>query len=242
MFTLYGLPSLGRLRQPSPWVMKVELALHALGLEYVLENIPASRIATFGPTGKVPFLVSEGISLNESERIVGAIERYGELKSYPRPADQNDKDGIAFVRLVEDHFYSIICLSKYENRDSSNLMFAELFPNLPTPAIRFIANFAARIIKRRFSGTSIGGLTDAEIAHEAARDIAALSKQLSENGFIASTRLTVYDFTVAAHIAAIFFWPFDNWLTLLLREDRVFREYLERTAYAVGGFEYEISL
>ena len=242
MFTLYGLPSLGRLRQPSPWVMKVELALHTLGLEYVVENIPPSRIATFGPTGKVPFLVSEGISLNESERIVGAIELYDELKRYPQPADQNDKDGIAFVRLVEDHFYSIICLSKYENRDSSNLMFAELFPSLPKLATRLIANFAARTMKRRFSGTSIGGLTDSEIAHEAAKDIAALSGQLSENGFIASTSLTVYDFTIAAHIAAIFFWPFDNWLTPLLREDRVFREYLERVAHAVGGFEYETSL
>ena len=241
MFTLYGLPSLGSLRQPSPWVMKVELALHALGLEYVVENIPPSRIATFGPTGKVPFLVSEGISLNESERIVGALELYDELKSYPQPADQNDKDGIAFVRLVEDHFYSIICLSKYENENSSNLMFAELFPSLPKLAIRLIANFAARTMKRRFSGTSIGGLTDSEIAHEAAKDIAALSGQLSENGFIASTRLTVYDFTIAAHIAAILFWPFDNWLTPLLREDRVFGEYLERVAQAVGGFEYETS-
>ena len=238
MFTLCGLPTLSGLRQPSPWVMKVELALRALGLEYTLENIPPFRITTYGPTGKVPFLVSESISLNESERIVRAIERYGELKSYPRPADQNDEVGIAFVRLVEDHLFNIICLAKYSNRDSSNSMFAELFPNFPSFAIRLMANIGERIVKKRMSGTSIGGLTDSEIAQEAEKDIAALSRQLSQNGFIASKRLTVYDFTIAAHIAAIFFYPFDNWLTPLMKEDRVFHEYLERVAHAVGGFEY----
>ena len=238
MFTLYGLPTLDGLRQPSPWVMKVELAMRALGLEYTLENIPPFRVTTFGPTGKVPFLVSESISLNESERIVRAIELYDELKSYPRPADQNDEAGIAFVRLVEDHLYNIICLAKYSDIDSSSSLFAELFPYLPSFATRMMANFGERIMKKRMSGTSIGGLTDSEIAQEAEKDIAALSRQLSQNGFIASTRLTVYDFTIAAHIAAIFFYPFDNWLTPLMKEDRVFQEYLERVADAVGGFEY----
>lgn len=71
-------------------------------------------------------------------------------------------------------------------------------------------------MKKRMSGTSIGGLTDSEIAQEAEKDIAALSRQLSQNGFIASTRLTVYDFTIAAHVAAIFFYPFENWLTPLI--------------------------
>ena len=47
MFTLYGLPTLDGLRQPSPWVMKVELAMRALGLEYTLENIPPFRVMTF---------------------------------------------------------------------------------------------------------------------------------------------------------------------------------------------------
>ena len=238
MFTLYGLPTLPGLRQPSPWVMKVELALRALGLEYTLENISPFRIMTFGPTGRVPFLVSESISLNESERIVGSIELYGESKSYPQPADQNDEVGIAFVRLVEDHFYNIICLAKYSNRNSFSSMLGELIPNLPSFAIWLMANFGERIIKKRMSGTSIDGLTDSEIAQEAEKDIAALSRQLSKNGFIASKQLTVYDFTIAAHIAAIFFYPFDNWLTPLMKEDRVFHEYLERVAHAVGGFEY----
>ena len=77
-------------------------------------------------------------------------------------------------------------------------------------------------MKKRMSGTSIGRLTDSEIAQEAEKDIAALSRQLSQNGFIASTRLTVYDEAKsAAHIAAIFFYPFDKRLTPLMKEDRV---------------------
>lgn len=241
MFTLYGLPSVAGLRQPSPWVLKVELAMRALGLEYVLENIPPTRIGTFGPSGKVPLLVYEGVSLNESERIVKAIELHAEPTSYPQPTDQNHKDGIAFIRLVEDHLYHIICLSKYTNKESSNLMIAEMYSSFPAIATSLMAATAGRAMKKSVSGTSIGGLTDSEIAEEAAKDITALSKQLSQNGFIASTQLTVYDFTVAAHIASIFFWRYDNWLTPLFKEDSVFYDYLVRVADAVGGFEYEVS-
>ena len=114
-----------------PMGVKGGAAMRALGLEYVLENIPPTRIGTFGPSGKVPLLVYEGVSLNESERIVKAIELHAEPTSYPQPTDQNHKDGIAFMRLVEDHLYHIICLSKYTNKESSNLMIAEMYSELP---------------------------------------------------------------------------------------------------------------
>lgn len=38
MLVVYGLPSCAGLRSPSPWVMKVELALRYLRLDYRLEQ------------------------------------------------------------------------------------------------------------------------------------------------------------------------------------------------------------
>ena len=45
---------------------------------------------------------------------------------------------------------------------------------------------------------------------------------------------------MAAHIASIFYWKIDNWLTGLFKEYVIFDQYLERVAEAVGGFDYEI--
>ena len=94
--------------------------------------------------------------------------------------------------------------------------------------------------KHRLANTSIGGLTDSEVREEAQKDIQTLVAQLSETNFIASDSLTMYDFTVAAHIASILYWRIDNWLAPLFREHQVFYDYVQRVAEAVGGFDYEI--
>ena len=95
--------------------------------------------------------------------------------------------------------------------------------------------------KRRLANTSIGGLTDDEVREEAQKDIQTLVAQLSKTNFIASDSLTMYDFTVAAHIASILYWRIDNWLAPLFREYHVFYDYLDKVSDAVGGFDYEIS-
>ena len=73
---------------------------------------------------------------------------------------------------------------------------------------------------------------------EARKDIAALSDRLSHSTFIAGNGLSVFDFSVAAHLASILYWSFDNWLADLFREEEIFYQYLDRVADAVGGFEF----
>ena len=57
---------------------------------------------------------------------------------------------------------------------------------------------------------------------EARKDIAVLSDRLSHSSFIAGNGLSVYDFSVAAHLASILYWELDNWLADLFREDKFF--------------------
>ena len=93
-------------------------------------------------------------------------------------------------------------------------------------------------MKRRIMITSLDGLSHDEIVQAARDDIAALSDRLSHSTFIAGNGLSVYDFSVAAHLASILYWSFDNWLTDLFREEEIFYQYLDRVADAVGGFEF----
>ena len=92
----------------------------------------------------------------------------------------------------------------------------------------------------RIQGTSLCNLSEEEIRAEALKDIRALAAQLNSSNFIASSSLTIYDFTVAAHIASILYWRIDNWLTSLFKEHDIIDQYLQRVAEAVGGFDYEV--
>ena len=115
-----------------------------------------------------------------------------------------------------------------------------MFPYSWFPAGLFSKMMRRLVWERRLANTSIGGLSDDEVREEALRDIRALAAQLSKTNFIASNNITIYDFTVAAHIASILLWRIDNWLAPLFREHEVFYYYLERVAEAVGGFDYEV--
>ena len=119
-------------------------------------------------------------------------------------------------------------------------MWAEMFPYPWFPAGLWTKLMQRLMWKRRLANTSIGGLTDDEVREEAQKDIQTLVAQLSKTNFIASDSLTMYDFTVAAHIASILYWSIDNWLAPLFREHQVLYHYLDRVSDAVGGFDYEL--
>ncbi len=115
-----------------------------------------------------------------------------------------------------------------------------MFPYPWFPAGLFSKMVQRLVWKRRLANTSIGGLTDDEVREEAQKDIQTLVVQLSKTNFIASDSLTMYDFTVAAHVASILYWRIDNWLAPLFREHQVLYHYLDRVSDAVGGFDYEL--
>ena len=108
------------------------------------------------------------------------------------------------------------------------------------PAGPFSKMVQRLVWKPRLATTSIGGLTNDEVREEARKDIRTLAARLSKINFIASESLTMYDFTVFAHISSILFWRTDNWLAPLFREKEIFYHYLAKVAEAVGGFDYEL--
>ena len=220
--------------------MKVELAMRYFGLNYSLVQPQIFRAPFASPSGKVPYLLLDGEPLVESERILEALEKYAIPSTFPHPDDEDQASGIAFVRLVEDHLYHIICKSKHADSDRTKMMWAEMIPYSWFPAGLFTMLMQRIVWKGRLANTSIGGLTDDEVREEAFKDIQTLAAQLSMKNFIAANSLTIYDFTVAAHIASILLWRIDNWLAPLFREHQVFYHYLERVAEAVGGFDYEL--
>ena len=122
MLTLYGLPSCAGLRSPSPWVMKVELAMRYFELDYSLVQPEMIRFFRDVPSKRVPNLFIGGEPFVESERILKVLENYAAPRTFPHPHDEDQASGIAFVVLVEDHLYLIIGKSKHLNSLTTPIM------------------------------------------------------------------------------------------------------------------------
>ncbi len=240
MLVVYGLPSCAGLRSPSPWVMKVELAMRYLRLDYRLKQPEILQVRSEVPTSKVPCLIVDGKPIGESERILTVIERLAAPSSYPHPFDEDQIKGTAFVRLVEDHLFFIVSKSKHLDATASAIMWSEVLPDYSSISQWLVRKYVQRSMMRRIQCTSLCNLSEEELRAEALKDIRALSAQLSSSNFIASSSLTIYDFSVAAHIASILYWRIDNWLTSLFTKHDIFDQYLQRVAEAVGGFDYEV--
>ena len=237
MNILYGLPPGGGLKQGSPWVMKVQLGMRYLKFEYSLQEVSPIQLKIKGPDGKVPWLEMNERVISGSEKILAAVENYTLSAKYPLPDDLDIPKGTAYLRLVEDHLWWIICASKYSGPESVK-MHQAMFPRLPRLICSLFALIAEKGMKGRIKKTSLAGLSQEEIVQEARRDILALSDRLSHSSFIAGNGLSAFDFSVAAHLASILYWSFDNWLSDLFREKEIFYQYLDRVADAVGGFEF----
>ena len=237
MNILYGLPPGGGLKQGSPWVMKVQLGMRYLKFEYSLQEVSPIQLKIKGPDGKVPWLEMNERVISGSEKILAAVENYTLSAKYPLPDDLDIPKGTAYLRLVEDHLWWIICASKYLGPEAVK-MHQAMFPRLPRLVCSLFALITEKGMKGRIKKTSLAGLSQEEIVQEARKDILVLSDRLSHSSFIAGNGLSAYDFSVAAHLASILYWSFDNWLADLFREEQIFYQYLDRVADAVGGFEF----
>ena len=239
MNILYGLPPGAGLRQGSPWVMKVQLGMRCLQFEHSLKEVSPFQLKTKGPEGKVPWLEMGNDVISGSEKILAAVENYTSSAKYPVPDDLDIPKGTAYLRLVEDHLWWIICASKYLG-PAAEKMWEAMMPSLPRPVCSLLASASAKWMGGRLKITSLAGLSLEEIVLEAKKDIRALSDRLSHSTFIAGDGLSIYDFSVAAHIASILYWNLDNWLADLFRETDIFSDYLDRVADAVGGFQFRV--
>ena len=70
MITLYGMPPAGGLRQISPFVAKVEMALRYLNAEYKNESVGLFKINKMSLNGKVPWIKVYDFELAESDAII----------------------------------------------------------------------------------------------------------------------------------------------------------------------------
>ena len=238
LITLYGMPSAGGLKQLSPFVVKVEMALLYLGLEYEVEHLGPLKIRSMSPTGKVPWIRMGKSTLSESDSIIAFLNSKQDADLLDDLTNDQRVLGLALKRLTEDHLYWLMVWARWIS-DASRLALVESFlDKYPKPIIKLASPFAKRHVSALCRTQGIGLMSDDERAREAMIDFNALSAQLKKMPFLLGYDLTVYDFSVAAVLSSILFFRPNNWLTDMANDFEIFPEYLGRVSERLGGYEF----
>ena len=238
LITLYGMPSAGGLKQLSPFVVKVEMALLYLRLEYEVEHISPLKIRSASPTGKVPWIRMGKSTLSESDSIIAFLDSKQDVDLFDGLTNDQRVLGLALKRLTEDHLYWLMVWARWIS-DASRLALVESFlVKYPKSIIKLASPFAKRHVSALCKTQGIGLMSDDEREREAMIDLNALSAQLKKMPFLLGSDMTVYDFSVAAVLSSILFFRPNNWLTDMANDFEIFPEYLGRVSERLGGYEF----
>ena len=238
LITLYGMPSAGGLKQLSPFVVKVEMALLYLGLEYEVEHLDPLKIRSMSPTGKVPWIRMGKSTLSESDSIIAFLNSKQDADLFDDLTNDQRVLGLALKRLTEDHLYWLMVWARWISDNSRQALAESFLDQYPKPIIKFASPVAKRYVSALCRTQGIGLMSDDEREREAMIDFNALSAQLKKMPFLLGSEMTVYDFSVAAVLSSILFFRPNNWLTDMANDFEIFPEYLGRVSERLGGYEF----
>lgn len=224
MITLYTLPAAFSLRNPSPFCLKVEMALTYLKLDF---DVATEANPAKAPKGKMPWLV-DGEVIPDSELILDYLDNKTNGGLFGHLTEQEVAVGTAFTRLAEDHLYWLMVASRWLDDEWFKVVKKDFFGFMPAPVGFLVSKMARRQVNKTYQLHGLGRHSMEEQAAFARKDLQAIAAQTRLHPYIAGERLTHYDFAVASMIAGLMDNKPATWVSRIAEETPGLRDYAER--------------
>jgi glutathione S-transferase len=233
MIQLVTLPPAFGLRNVSPFCLKIEMQLTALGLEFDSTAIQDPRKA---PKGKLPYLVVDGVIVADSELINEFLDTHTNGQVYAGLTESQKAHGFALARLTEDHLYWLMVASRWLDDQWWPNIVKGFFGYLPGVVRPLATRIARRSVRKTYDLHGLGRHSLEEQRSFAERDLRALSASVPENDFLFGTAPGVFDFTITGLMAGIYDQQPESWITPIARGFPRLQAYTERVQESVGVF------
>lgn len=231
--TLTTLGSAFGLQNVSPFCLKAEMLMTHLELNYDIEVEADPRKA---PKGKLPFLITDGKKLADSELILEHIDEITQGGVYKGLSAKDHAVGVALSRLIDDHLYWIMVASRWLDDEWFPNVVEGFFHIAPKPLRGFIAKQARKQTEKTYHLHGLGRHTREEQEGFARRDLQALQDAVGGDGFLFGEELCVFDFTIASFMAGVYDQSPPSWLTHVANDYPELKAYTERVQETVGVY------
>ena len=233
MITLFTFPPAFGLRNVSPFCLKLEMALAHLGLDFeiALESDPRK-----GPKDKLPFIIHDGVTYDDSELILKHLDEISDGGLYSQLSDAEIGVGTAFIRLADDHLYWIMVASRWLEDDWFPNVKQGFFSNMPPLVGPLVARLARAQMAKTYHLHGMGRHSREQQEWFARRDLQAIAAVVEKEQYIVGQRLTVFDFGVASLLAGMLDNQPATWLTELAQRYPALSEYAERIQAETGVY------
>lgn len=231
--TLVTLGGAFGLQNVSPFCLKAEMLMTQLGLKY---DIAVQADPRKAPKGKLPYLISDGDKLPDSELITMHIDALTQGRVYGGLAAKDQAFGTALSRLVDDHLYWILVASRWLDDDWFVHIIDGFFHIAPKPLRGFVARQARKQVEKTYFLHGLGRHSQQEQQEFARRDLQALQDAVGGDGFLFSAEPCIFDFTIASFMAGVYDQQPPTWLTYIAEDYTRLKRYTEDVQAHVGVY------
>ncbi len=223
---LHQFPPAGAMPSLSPYCWKVQMALALKGVAYEINNTLFPK--KHNRNGKLPYLVWDGIGIEDSTAIVRAIDaRAGEG---PRLVPE-DPAHAGEAHLLEDwadeSLYWHAVYAKFEDDDGWSHISAALGVRFPAAARAAALMIARRDARKKLRAQGLSKRSNALVLEEFDRHLDALDRRLASARYLVGGAPTIADLAVGAMLGQLTVGMTPGYGERIAKRERL-SEYLKR--------------
>ena len=224
MTTLYGWGPMFACPSPSPYVMKTEIQLQMLGVEFDRAIADLESVSK----QKAPYVEDDGQIIQDSNFIRAHFERKLGRSLLDGLTPREQALSWALERMAEGHLTDVMAGERWMDDANFSKGPALFFQDVPAPAREQVYDEVRTGMRQTRWGAGIGRHSRDEQMQLAAWDLAAIAAQLGDRMFLLGDEPTVADASVSAVLISCETPYFDTPLSGLVHQHANLPAYIRR--------------
>ena len=224
MITLYGWGPMFDCPSPSPFVMKADIQLQMLGVEFTRAIADLDSV----PKHKAPYVIDDGQLIEDSNFIRQHFEAKLGRGLYDGLSGKDIAASWALERMAEGQLTKIMAYERWMKDMNFEKGPAHFFSDVPAQARPGVQKEVRQGLAAIHTGEGTGRFTDAERMQLATWDVGAIAMHLGDQAFLFGSEPTCADASVAAVLIACATEFFDTPLAGIIRQHANLVSYMDR--------------